>query len=96
MHVVACRIELRFPSSQSLKERRALLRPVVEGIRHRFSVSVAEVDHGDTWQRAALGVAVVSGSVSQARSLLDDIERFVWSFPDLEVLETERTWLERP
>ena len=94
MHVLAVRFDLRFPSSQSLKQRRSLLRPVTEGVRNRFSVSVAEVDHQDTWQRAAIAVAVVSATVSEAESVADNVDRFVWSFPELEVLETQRRWLD--
>ena len=93
MYVLALRIDLRFPLSQSLKEKRASLRPIVDGLRARFTVSVAETEHMDTWQRTELGVALVSGDVHVVEELADDIERFVWS-QDAEVLEIERLWLE--
>lgn len=93
MYVLALRIDLRFPHSQSLKEKRALLRPVVDGMRAKFHVSVAETDHADTWQRAELGVALVSGDVHVVEQLADDIERHVWGH-DVEVLGIERLWLE--
>ena len=41
-----------FPQSRSLKAKRAAIRPIVDGLRHRFRISVAEVDHQDQWQRA--------------------------------------------
>lgn len=94
MHVLATRFELRFPACRSLKEKRSLLRPLLEGGRHRFKVSMAEVDHQDVWQRSAVGVAVVSDSPALAEQITDDIERFVWSFPELEVLDASRSWLE--
>ena len=94
MHVLATRFELRFPTCRSLKEKRSLLRPLLEGGRHRFKVSIAEVDHQDAWQRSAVGVAVVSDSSTLAEQITDDIERFVWSFPELEVLDASRSWLE--
>ncbi len=93
MYVLALRIDLRFPLSQSLKGKRASLRPIVDGIRSRFGVSVAETDHMDTWQRAELGVALVSGDLHVVQELADEIERFVWG-QDTEVLEIERLWLE--
>lgn len=71
-----------------------MLRPVVDGLRHRHPVTVAEVDHHDLWQRAALGLAVVSASPSQARKMMDEAERFVWSFPELEVLGSVVRWLD--
>jgi uncharacterized protein len=94
MFVCALRIELFFPQSHSLKERRAHVRPVLEGLRNRFSVSVAEVGETEKWQRASLGVAVVGSSVSVVEHVLDDCERFAWSFPEFEVLSIERSWLD--
>lgn len=94
MHVLALRIDLHFPQSQSLKERRALLRPIVDGVRHRYTVAIAEVDHQDTWQRAALGVAAVSSSPTHAEEMIDEVERFIWSFPEVQVLDASRAWLD--
>lgn len=92
--VLAMAVDLQFPESQSLKEKRSLLRPVIEGARNRFSVSVAETDHQDTWQRSEIGFVVVSGEVRVAEEQMDEIERFVWSFPELMVLNTHRQWME--
>jgi uncharacterized protein YlxP (DUF503 family) len=94
VHVVAVALDLHIPSSRSLKEKRAVLRPVLDGIRHRYPVAVAETDQQDTRQRAEVGVAAVSASVSQLVEVMADVERFVWSFPELEVLDTTRRWLE--
>jgi len=55
---------------------------------------VAEVDHLDQWQRAAIGVAVVSGSVAQLEQVLDSVERFVDNAEGVELIEVERAWLE--
>lgn len=70
------------------------MKPIVEGARHRFSVAVAEVDHQDQWQRAELGVAAVAGDARHVSEVLDAVERFVWARPDIEVLSTERTWVD--
>ena len=94
MHVLAVELDLRLPSCQSLKEKRSVLRPVIDGLRNRHPVAVSEVDHQDLWQRAAIGMAVVSASPSHARGLMDQAERFVWSFPELEVLGSVSRWIE--
>jgi len=94
MNVLALQIDLRFPESRSLKQKRGLLKPLVEGLRNRFRVSVAEVAHQNTWQRTQLGVAVVGERVGDLETFADGIERFVWSMPDLEVLAIERFWLD--
>ena len=94
MVVGALAFELHLPDVHSLKEKRAVVRPIVDGARHRFAVSAAEVDHQDKWQRAALAMAVVSGTESQARDVLDAVERFVWSFPEIEVVDAQLRWME--
>ena len=94
VHAVAVRFDLRVPESRSLKSKRAAIRPVVDGLRHRFKVSVAEVDHQDTWQRAAIGVALVDGSASHLEEVLASVERFVAAAAEVELLDTETTWLE--
>ena len=48
----------------------------------------------DRRQRAEVSFAAVSGSVAQATEVIDAVERFVWSFPELEVVSTERAWLD--
>lgn len=95
MHVLALELELRIRSSHSLKDKRMVLRSLLDGIRNRYPVAAAEVDHQDTWQRAAVGVASVSGSATVAGRIIDEVERFVWSFPDIEVVATGRQWMER-
>lgn len=94
MQVLALAVDVQFPQSQSLKEKRAQLRPIIEGARNRFAVSVAETDHQDTWQRSEIGFAVVSSSAKLAQEVMDDVERFVWSFPEVTVLQMQRQWME--
>ena len=96
MHAAALRFELHVPESRSLKTKRAALRPIIDGLRHRFHVSVTEVDHQDTWQRAALGVAAVAESDGHLREVLDRLERFVAAAPDVELLDVERAELLTP
>jgi uncharacterized protein YlxP (DUF503 family) len=91
---LALRIDLRIPISDSLKAKRSAITPIVEGARRRYRVASAEVGRQDDWHRAELGFAAVSGTVGQAGAIIDEVERFVWSFPEVEVLEADRTWLE--
>lgn len=92
MHVATIVFELRIPQAHSLKEKRSVVRPIVEGSHRRFGVAAAEVGHQDAWQRATLGMAAVSGTAGHAREVVDSVERFVWSFPEVEVIEVERGW----
>ena len=94
MHVAVVQLELHIPTSRSLKEKRAALRPIVEGIRHRFQLSVAEVGYQDKWQRALIGLAVVAETQAHAAEVVDAVERWLWTRPDVEVAAFERHWSE--
>ena len=94
MFVLALDLDLHLPGCRSLKAKRAVLRPVTEGLRARFRVAVAEVGDQDRWQRARIGVAVVGGTAGHVQDVMDEVERFVWAQPGLDVLSADRTWLE--
>jgi uncharacterized protein YlxP (DUF503 family) len=94
MFVLAVEADLHINESRSLKAKRQVIRPIVDGARHRFGVSAAEIGYQDQWQRALLGFAVVAGTVSHAEEVIDAVDRFVWSRPDIEVLSMDRKWLE--
>lgn len=94
MHAAALSFDLHIPHSRSLKTKRACIRPIVDGLRHRFHVSVAEVGYQDQWQRSAIAVALVGSSEHQVRDVIDTIERFVYAAADIEVLSIDVSWLE--
>ncbi|MEA2476603.1 MAG: uncharacterized protein QOC87_802 [Actinomycetota bacterium] len=77
MFIGVARFELFIPASTSLKDKRQVLRSVIDGIRKRYNVSIAEVDFQDLWQRAAIGVTCVSGSSSQCVKVMNEIDRAV-------------------
>ena len=94
MHVLAMQVDLHLGECRSLKAKRAVLKPIVEGARRRFGVACAEVDGENTWQRASIGVAAVSNSAYHATEIIDEVERFIWSTPGIQVLRADRHWLE--
>ena len=93
VHAVAVRYDLRIPDAQSLKDRRQVVRSLVDGARHRFGVSAAEVGGQDSWQRASIGFAVVASEARIAEATLDALDRFVWDRPEIEVIDAETHWM---
>ena len=94
MYVASLRIELRARQCRSLKDKRTAIKPIVEGARRRFQVAAAEVAHQNSHQLATLGFSTVGGDAGHVSQVLDTVERFVWSFPEIEVLDSQRAWLE--
>jgi uncharacterized protein YlxP (DUF503 family) len=87
-------VDLHIPASGSLKEKRSVVRHVLETARRRFGVAASEVAHQDLHQRATLGFAVVAPTAGRVEEILDSVERFVWSEPRATVLSTARHWLD--
>ncbi len=77
MVVGACRITLAIPGNDSLKGKRAVLRPMLDRLRARFNVAAAEVAGMDHLQSATIGFAVVSNDRRHAQSMVDTIADFV-------------------
>lgn len=96
MWACAIRIELRVIDVQSLKGKRAVLRPHIERMRRMASISVAEVDHHDLWQRATIGVAVVTPDRRSLDSMVAKIRRYVDGQVDIELVEMTVSYLEEP
>ena len=93
VHAVAYEVAIRIPDSHSLKDRRQVVRSLLAVVRDRFHVSAAEVGGQDTWQRATLGFAIVASEARIAEETVDGIDRYLWSRPEIEVLECSTHWL---
>jgi len=81
-------VELHLPDVDSLKGKRHVLKGLKERERARFECSVAEVDHQDTWQRATLAIAYVSGDARHANEVISKAMDFIEENVDGQVLET--------
>jgi uncharacterized protein YlxP (DUF503 family) len=74
----------------SLKEKRAIVRPLVAELRRRFQVSAAEVDHADLHRRTGVGLSCVSSERAHLIEILDSAERLVAGRGEFELLSARR------
>ena len=89
MVIGAARVELHVHSSQSLKQKRGVVRAISQRVRNRFNVSVAEVGGQGTWQSAVLGICTVSGDAQSARRRLEKVIDFIEDLHLAEVTDQE-------
>jgi len=82
-------IELHFPESGSLKGKRKHVQSAKAQLRERFGAAVAEVDHHELWQRAALTVSCVTREYRELEELLDAVERHLGA-REWELVSSER------
>ena len=73
MTVGVARITFRLHGNQSLKDKRRVVKSLIEKSRNRFNVSVAEVADQDLHQRATIAVAGVSADGGLVNAILDKI-----------------------
>jgi uncharacterized protein YlxP (DUF503 family) len=93
MLVALERFDLRIPGCRSLKEKRHVLKSLTGAIRSTFNVSVAEVDHHDLWQRTAIAVAATGAEQYHVRKVMQQVERFVEAWGQVEVIDVSVTLL---
>ena len=89
MYVESAKLTFCIPQAASLKDKRQVCRSLVDKTRQRFNASVAEVGTQDVHQTLTIGIAVVSGAVSHAQNMLDEIIRYMEEHADAELVEVE-------
>jgi uncharacterized protein len=77
MFIAVGRFEFFIPDSRSLKDKRQVLRSVIQTTGNKFNVSIAEVEYQDLWQRAAVGVSCVAESISHCKKVLQEVEKLM-------------------
>jgi uncharacterized protein len=89
MVVGAARVELHVHGSQSLKQKRGVVRSISQRLRNRFNIAVAEVGGQGTWQRAVLGLATIGSDAQSVRLRLAKAIEFIEDLHLAEVLDQE-------
>ncbi len=77
MFVAVARLSLSIPESGSLKSKRHVLHKVLDKVKARFNVSIAEVADNDLWQKATLGIAAVANDHAFAQESVSKVVRFI-------------------
>ncbi len=90
MFIGILQFELLIAGSESLKDKRRVVRSVKDRLHREHQVSVAEVALLDRIDAASMGLAVVSGTERQCAVVLDKIEAKLRRLLDAEVGDTRR------
>lgn len=89
MIVGAALVEIHVHGSQSLKQKRGVVRSISQRVRNRFNISVAEVGGQGTWQRAVLGLTTAGNNGGQVREALERAVEFIEELHLAEVTESD-------
>ena len=86
MIVKTLELEIYIARSMSLKDKRGILKSMIQKLRQKVNVSVAELDHLDDFRQASLGVAFVSNDQGYADKVLDKCLNFIETNYDIEIV----------
>jgi uncharacterized protein YlxP (DUF503 family) len=89
VHVGLLTVRLHIPDATSLKDKRQVVKSILERARQRFQVAAAETDEQDVLRIAVLGFAAVSGSAHHAREVVSKILDALNVHPAARVIEHE-------
>ena len=89
MNVGLLQIVLQIPDAQNLKDKRRILRGLLDQIKAKFEVAAAEIDDQDAWQSSVVGFATVSNDRRLAAQVMDRVLAFVRESPAARVVEHE-------
>jgi uncharacterized protein len=89
MVVGTLKIYLYLHENRSLKGKRKVVRSIIDRVRAKFNVSVAEVGSNDKWQKIELGISTVSNDRRVVDSSLSTVMGFIESLCLAEIIDTE-------
>lgn len=87
MVVGICQIDLVIHDNHSLKGKRQVLKTIMEKVKNRFNVSIAEVADNDVWQRSQIGLSVVANDSRHVNSVLDKTLNFIEGLHVAEIID---------
>ena len=94
MVVGVCRISLMIEESQSLKDKRSVLRRIKDRVQQKYNCAIAEVGDPDAWQAAQLGFVVVSNERGFTQSMVQKILQFIDDLALGKVVDDEQDYVD--
>jgi len=82
------------PASQSLKDKRMVLRKIKDRVQNKFNCAIAEVGDQDEWQSAELGFAVVSNELGFTQSMVQKILQFIEDMAVAKITDDEQDYVQ--
>lgn len=94
MVVGVCRVSLMLEESQSLKDKRSVLKRIKDRVSQKFNCAIAEVGDQDVWQSAHLGFAVVSNERGFTQSMVQRILQFIDDLALAKLIDDEQDYVD--
>ena len=89
MIVGICHLDVIIPENHSLKGKRQVVKKIIDRVRNRFNISVAEVGDNELWQRSQLGLSIVGNDRRFVNSYLDRVVNFIEAMNIVDIAHSE-------
>ena len=89
MVIGICHLDLLIRENNSLKGKRRILKKIIERVKNKFNVSIAEVGNHDLWQSSQIGFCMVGNDRRFINSALDKIVLFIEGISSAEIIKSE-------
>lgn len=89
MRVLNLKVTLRASWVHSLKEKRMVVKSIVQRLKNKFNVSAREVGDQDIHQIIVIGISAVCGDQKQVDSTLENLIDFIEENTDAEIINIE-------
>ena len=90
MRILAMRVTLRSSWVHSLKEKRMVIKSIVQKLKNKFNISVVEIDEQDIHQTIVIGIAGICGTSSLLDSTMENVISFIEGNTDAEMVNIEK------
>ncbi|HHV26429.1 DUF503 domain-containing protein [Anaerosalibacter bizertensis] len=87
MIIGSCTLKIIIYESNSLKDKRHVVKSIIGKIQSRFNVSIAELDLNDSWQTSLIGFACVTNNTSHANKIVSNVLKFVDRDSRVEIID---------
>lgn len=87
MIIGACSLKLMIFESNSLKDKRHIIKSIIGKLQSRFNISIAEVDLNDSWQTSIIGFACVTNDTVHANKVISNVIKFIDDDSRVEIID---------
>lgn len=95
MVILFMRVTLRASWVHSLKEKRMVVKSIVQRLKNKFNISVSEVEEQDIHKTIVIGIAGICSNSAQCDSTMESIITFIEDNTDAEMINIEKEEIRR-
>ncbi|WP_028274601.1 DUF503 domain-containing protein [Atopococcus tabaci] len=92
MVLMGMEVEFLIMDSYSLKDKRSVVKSIIDRMHNRYNVSAAEVDENEVLNKGVIGIGIVTNNRRHAQKVLQQVLKEIEDLYPVEIIHTE--WME--